>query len=425
MKTLQLATGKLFGNAVLLSLFTTLIPSVIRADQVLMTVTGKVLQGTDGMRGQARVFGGPDTLAGQPFTLIFRFDDSQGTNQFPPPFKGSILNSSNTGRAVASGPSIVLQIGGGSFTYGALPGSLNWSIYRYSGVPIDGNSSFSSSWTEDYTGDHSGGGFIDRLWFVPVIPFDSGDWRSPVSPVIVSGSWISFNISISEAITPTANPALLKYATGQLIPETFSVGRQSCSTPDVIGLNAVFGTSDNLSYGYDLASVASNGTFPACIRSCNHTGHLWFEGPAIGGHKYLALNSLGKSSLSAQDVMAVIKKNITTIFPYGAKGLDGPEVAIDRRFIVTWDLVLGESGYSNVKCTDDTSYHFTFTTIPGEHILRGYITFGVLKDACGELWLFQQGRGPADEGEGRAILNYTTAKYLWEKMADNVTKALE
>ena len=40
---------------------------------------------------------------------------------------------------------------------------------------------------------------------------------------------------------------------------------------------------------------------------------------------------------------------------------------------------------------------------------RGSVTFGIFKDSCGELWLFQQGRGPADKGEVRAMFNYATA----------------
>ncbi|MBV8810462.1 MAG: hypothetical protein JO033_17465 [Acidobacteriaceae bacterium] len=107
-------------------------------------------------------------------------------------------------------------------------------------------------------------------------------------------------------------------------------------------------------------------------------------------------------------------------------------------------------GYSNVICTHANDTEFTFTTIPGQHILRGHITFGVLKGghdfefenelfkqhvvafgdrlvllAVGELWLFQQGRGPADEGDDRALFNYVTAKYLWEKMAHNLSEEME
>ena len=55
---------------------------------------------------------------------------------------------------------------------------------------------------------------------------------------------------------------------------------------------------------------------------------------------------------------------------------------------------------------------------------RGSVTFGIFKDSCGELWLFQQGRGPADEGEMWAMFNYATAQDLWESMADNLAAAL-
>jgi hypothetical protein len=174
---------------------------------------------------------------------------------------------------------------------------------------------------------------------------------------------------------------------------------------------------------YDLVKAASDGTFPVCIRSCRDSDRLWYEGPASGGHTYLALNSLGKSSMSPQDVMNILQQNIQTIFPYGARGLNGSSVAVGRKFIVTLDLVAGQSGFSNVLCTQANNVSFTFATIPGQHILRGYITFGVLKDNCGELWLYQQGRDPADEGERRALFNYLTARDLWQQMADNLSKA--
>jgi hypothetical protein len=127
--------------------------------------------------------------------------------------------------------------------------------------------------------------------------------------------------------------------------------------------------------------------------------------------------------MSPQEVMNVLQQNIQTIFPYGAKGSNGSSVAVGRKFIVTLDLVAGQSGFSNVLCTQANNVSFTFAT-PGQHILRGYITFGVLKDNCGELWLYQQGRGPADEGEGRALLNYLRARDLWQQMADNLVKAM-
>jgi hypothetical protein len=176
---------------------------------------------------------------------------------------------------------------------------------------------------------------------------------------------------------------------------------------------------------YDLVTAAENGTYSGCIRACGDQGHFWFQGPIHGGHKYLAINSLGKSSLSAQTVANYLERHIEEIFPFEAKGIDGPTVAVGNRFTVTLELVFGEPGYSNVKCTYANDFQFTFETVPGEHILRGQITFGVLKDGCGELWLYQQGEGPPDEGAARALFNYVTARGLWEKMADNLKEAME
>jgi hypothetical protein len=180
-----------------------------------------------------------------------------------------------------------------------------------------------------------------------------------------------------------------------------------------------------ISSDYDLVAAAQNGDYSGTIRACGDQSHFWFQGPIRGGHKYLAINSLGKSQLSAQTVGTYLEQHIEEIFPFEAKGLDGPTVAVGHRFTVTLELVLGEPGYSNVECIYANNFQFTFSTIPGQHILRGQITFGVLKDSSGEFWLYQQGGGPPDEGAARALFNYVTARGLWEKMADNLKEAME
>ncbi len=182
-------------------------------------------------------------------------------------------------------------------------------------------------------------------------------------------------------------------------------------------------SSDQPSIGadHDFAGDVVGGSLDRCFRDTyGNYDNFWVRGGSVGGHKYLAINSLGKPSLEAAEAMTILKNNIVSIFPYGAEALDGPTVKVNNRFTVTARL----PGPSNVICTSAGADRFVFQTIPGQHLLRGTVTFGIFKDSCGELWLFQQGRGPADEGEVRAVFNYATAQDLWESMADNLAAAL-
>lgn len=226
--------------------------------------------------------------------------------------------------------------------------------------------------------------------------FGNNDHRLVDGTVAFSGHQITLH-------TPNTMEGVITFRRAGDSPE-------SKNYPNNCGLNAQS----------DLATRVQSGQSNLCIRKCENKSNLWFEGSPAGGHHYLELNSLGTSLLSAQDVISILKQHIEQIFPAGARGLDGHTVEKGRHFVVTFDLVLGMQGYSNVICTSSLPYQFTFETSPGQHILRGDITFGVFKDSCGELWLFQQGKGTANEGEGRARFNYLTARPLWERMAENL-----
>ena len=88
-----------------------------------MTITGAVDTGTDGTQftqtdgtppGAAKVFGGGATLDGAAFTLTITFDPSEGTSSSSACPDGSTYASNNIGSNEFSGPSAILQIGGGS-----------------------------------------------------------------------------------------------------------------------------------------------------------------------------------------------------------------------------------------------------------------------------------------------------------------------
>jgi hypothetical protein len=106
------------------------------ASQVIVTVTGAVQSGTNGNPdstppGAAKVFGGGPDLGGLPFSLTLVFDPSQGTNTFDSCPDGSVSQSSNTALGATKGPTAVLEIGAGSFSFGTLPlGGISWTILR-------------------------------------------------------------------------------------------------------------------------------------------------------------------------------------------------------------------------------------------------------------------------------------------------------
>jgi hypothetical protein len=141
----------------------TYVPPRARAAQVVVTVTGTVDYGTDGNPnsnppGAGKTFGGPASLAGQPFTLTLNFDSSQGKSTYGICPDGSVYDSNNVGGPTA-GATAILQIGNGSYFFGTLPlDKFSWTIVR--AAPASCTSPYSEigfSWGETYAGDYAGG----------------------------------------------------------------------------------------------------------------------------------------------------------------------------------------------------------------------------------------------------------------------------
>lgn len=213
------------------------------ASQVIVTVTGTVVYGTDGNPdstppGQGNVFGAGNDLAQQPFALTFTFDTSLGTSSYVSCPGGAISQSSNTGNA--PGPTAVLKIGNGSFTYGALPvGPFGWLIRRSTSTPCGPGNTIGFSWSENYSGAYGGGAGLGAVNIYPPTPLLSGDWRSSLPPTAVSPTQFQFNITVSQNVMD------LKYAYGVLSATNISVvgaeeadlfnkdlgGQCSCSCP--------------------------------------------------------------------------------------------------------------------------------------------------------------------------------------------------
>jgi hypothetical protein len=195
--------------------------------QVIVTVTGKVESGTNGNPdstppGVGKVFGGAADLTGQSFTLTLNFDTSQGTSNYGTCSDGSVYNSSNVGAfGAAAGPTAVLQIGGGSYSFGTLPLSGDtWTITR--SAPAACTSPYSEigfAWGEHYAGNYAGASGLGGINMYPA-SLPSGDWRSSVPPTAVNATF-HFTITLSQ------NGTLLTYAFGYLLASSITVGRSA------------------------------------------------------------------------------------------------------------------------------------------------------------------------------------------------------
>jgi hypothetical protein len=151
--------------------------------EILITVTGVIYKGYDQfhMFGVGKVQGGTDSLdlKGEPFTLVFTFDDAKGKPELPNLCKDS--GTGITGRFATSPGKAVLTIGTGSFTFGTLKESIS-SAWR----SILGPCSTSSITAEVHDGEgFDNGKSIINVSLFPAKPMTSltqkPDWRSPLS----------------------------------------------------------------------------------------------------------------------------------------------------------------------------------------------------------------------------------------------------
>ena len=114
-----------------------------KATLITATVTGTVTSGSDA----TGVFGAPGSLAGDPYTLVYTVDDSQGsgTRVVSGPVPGAAPIGSNIGATDTSNPvTAVLTIGGGSYSFGTLSSSaVSSNVSRTIGA--NGNTGFNLS----------------------------------------------------------------------------------------------------------------------------------------------------------------------------------------------------------------------------------------------------------------------------------------
>ena len=198
-------------------------PPVALASMIQATITGTVSAGVDGTSGGSTpVFGfAPGTsLVGQAFTLTYTFDDTEGQQTattccaLPP----VTVKTDIAGTGASSPGTAVLQIGGGSFTFG--PSSEGSSEAYRTAPPID-----STAYYEVIVQD----GINDSDVFALVVPADGTilsldpNWESAFSSSNLSGGVYAFNISVETA------PGSYLFATGELTATSITVSRPNAA----------------------------------------------------------------------------------------------------------------------------------------------------------------------------------------------------
>ena len=154
---------------------------------------------------------------------------------------------------------------------------------------------------------------------------------------------------------------------------------------------------------------------------------------SANGHCYLALNRLGCTSLTPEELTAQTEQNLGAVFPINVHGANNTAVVNGETL---WLGVLPLTGDNPVRCEVDSQNAHEFKLIAEEgHLLEGTACHGFVQDTTGSIWLFQYGYGPkpvpgmpsqpagtparTSETAVSQLANYPIAKKMWEHMAEN------
>jgi len=198
-------------------------PPVALASMIQATITGTVSAGVDGtVAGSTPVFGfAPGTsLAGQAFTLTYTFDDTEGQQTATtccalPPLT---VKTDIAGTGASSPGTAVLQIGGGSFTFGPSAQG-NSEAYR-TAPPIDSTAYYYVG-VQDALNDSDVVALVEPADGTILSP--DPNWESAFSSSNLSGGVYAFNISVETA------PGSYLFATGELTATSITVSRPNAA----------------------------------------------------------------------------------------------------------------------------------------------------------------------------------------------------
>lgn len=173
----------------LLWLFVASTPPIVGASPVVATITGTVSSGSNGyFSGVGKVFGAEYNLSGQPFTLTYTFDDSEGKETDYYSYAGGPIYKSDF---IGSGTA-VLEIGGVSYQF---PPSTSSEATRWAGSFGSGGAAFSVSIQDDVNDSE-----VNALYYVETTALTLDySWESPFTDPQVTCCVYSFNISVKTS----------------------------------------------------------------------------------------------------------------------------------------------------------------------------------------------------------------------------------
>jgi hypothetical protein len=204
-----------------------ILPLSVLASQVDITITGLVLSGAD----NSGVFGAPNTnLTGDPYSLVFTFDDTKGIQTMATcngtPYFISIASTSSSNPGTAT-----LRIGAGSFTFGVLNAAYQADSEAAKNDPPCNDSEIGLAAGDGYFGN--GSGLNGTVEAAAGTTFGSNPgWAAPFSDSNLAGGE-SLQFEISELGTTG------QYANGELSAQSITVSGPEVATPEPASLTLV------------------------------------------------------------------------------------------------------------------------------------------------------------------------------------------
>ncbi len=149
---------------------------------------------------------------------------------------------------------------------------------------------------------------------------------------------------------------------------------------------------------------------------------LYNKRPDIYGHHYLTPNFVGKD-VDIDTAWKILSEHFSEIFPTNkVAGSSGP-VGTGNQYNLVVGGVHTATFVFPVTVTAVSGHSFTLSARP-EHWLRGSATHGIVKDADGNVWLYEEGVGVPNEPLALQAMNYDIADAMWARMAANIRARL-
>jgi hypothetical protein len=205
------------------------------ASIVTITVTGTISNGVD----NTGLFGPPKSeLDGQSFKLVFTFDDTKGKQENSPSTCTSGITNEGLIAPLSSPGTAVLQIGSGTWEFGALPGFSHFSQAVLQGC---GNGAFFGYDAKD---EASSGGVPNSItgsvYAAPGdLPTPGSSWEDAYSYTYPSAQLNNGSISFSIVNVVLSPGGVSQNAFGTLVPVSFTISGPQSGPSSSTGLQFV------------------------------------------------------------------------------------------------------------------------------------------------------------------------------------------